>query len=65
MLYVRAPLTSQDLSSDTKFGPSQSRETLPLKEHTRCSPSVFYYDPPPQGRAMHYCRDIRAQTRES
>jgi len=26
----RAALTFQDLSSDTKFGPSQSRETLPL-----------------------------------
>jgi len=27
---IRAALTSQDLSFDTKFGPSQSRETLPL-----------------------------------
>ena len=27
---IRAALTSQDLSSDTKFGPSQSRVTLPL-----------------------------------
>jgi len=27
----RAALTFQDLSSDTKFGPSQSHETLPLK----------------------------------
>jgi len=27
---IRAALTFQDLSSDTKFGASQSRETLPL-----------------------------------
>jgi len=27
---IRAALTSQDLSYDTKFGPSQSRKTLPL-----------------------------------
>ena len=27
---IRASLTFKDLSSDTKFGPSQSRETLPL-----------------------------------
>ena len=27
---IRAALTFQDLSSDTKFSPSQSRETLPL-----------------------------------
>jgi len=28
---IRAALTFLDLSSDTKFGPSQSRETLPLR----------------------------------
>ena len=28
--YIRAALTSQDLSSDTKFRPSQSREMFPL-----------------------------------
>ena len=28
---IRGALTSQDLSSDTKFSPSQSHETLPLK----------------------------------
>ena len=28
---IRAPLALQDLSIDTKFGQSQSRETLPLK----------------------------------
>ena len=40
-IYIRAPLTSQDLSSDTKFSPSQSRETLPLNmarilQHVLC-----------------------------
>jgi len=30
---IRASLTFLDLSSDTKFGPSQSRETLPLNQH--------------------------------
>ena len=29
---IRAALTSQDLSFDTKFSPSQSRVTLPLKD---------------------------------
>jgi len=28
---IRASLTFQDLSSDTKFVPSQSREMLPLR----------------------------------
>ena len=31
LIYNCAALTSQALSSDTKFSPSQSRETLPLK----------------------------------
>ena len=30
---IRAALTSQDLSTDTKFSPSQSRVTLPLKRY--------------------------------
>jgi len=30
LIYIRAALTSRDLSSDTKFSQSQSRVTLPL-----------------------------------
>ena len=32
---IRAFLTFKDLSSDTKFGPSQSRETLPLTSRAK------------------------------
>jgi len=32
---IRAALTFQDLSTDTKFSPSQSRVTLPLKTDVR------------------------------
>jgi len=39
---IRAALTSQDLSSDTKFSPSQSRVMLPLNDVTALI-TVFIY----------------------
>jgi len=42
---IRAPLTSQDLSSDTKFSPSQSRVALPFKFHKGTVPQDLQSTP--------------------